>query len=101
MTLSRVADGLDTLVQKKPQHASPIVARPAYLEVVGAFAPIFLQPLDVGFEASARDDEAFCPYRLNARRPAHVGAPEAAVGNVEINDFGVIFDTNAEARGGA
>src|SRR6185437_16600435 len=79
MTLRRVADGGDALVEQHAQHVAAIVRRAADEKVVGGLAPILLQPLDVRLETAAGGDEGLAAHLLLTTLVLDGGGDEEAV----------------------
>ena len=92
---------LHALGEQHLQDRAAVIGRAADQEIVGGLAPIFLQPFDVGLETAGGGDQ---------RRGADFAAPsigllqrrgqEHAVLDLEVGDFGVVDDLDAEPFGG-
>ena len=100
VALGGIADLLHALGQQHLQDRAAIIGRAADQEIVGGLAPILLEPFDVGLEAAGGGDQ---------RRGAHVDAAVAllqrggkkhAVGDFEVEHFGVVENVDAELFGG-
>ncbi len=54
MALGGIADVLHALVEQHLEHGAAVIGRAADQEVVGRFAPVLLEPFDVGLKAAGR-----------------------------------------------
>jgi hypothetical protein len=104
MALGGIADFSDALVEQQLEHGAAIVAGAPHQEIIGGLAPILLHPFDVRLEAAgggdqrARiDDDAPEAGQIAAHRR---GGQEHAVFDLEIDDFGLVGDLDAELLGG-
>ena len=101
MALGWIAGGLGAAVHQQAQHPAIVVRGAANQEVVRGVAPDLSQPLEVRLESAGRRDERLRAHLLGAAVPRHERRGESPVADVQTGHPGVVFDRDAETRGGA
>ena len=98
MTLLWIADRFGPVIQKQFQDLAFVIRCSANDEVARRFAPHFLEPFQIRFEAAGSDDESLRAEFGRLPIEKHLATFEFAVAYVQFLDLGIVEDANTESQ---
>ena len=96
MTLGRIPDLLDAVVEQHLQNRALVIRGAADQKIAGRFAPVFLEPVDIGFEPAGCRDQRSGPDSLVPAADPRRRGQEHAVLDVHRRDLGLVQHIDAD-----